>query len=247
MSENIHKNSITWRRLLPLLVLLAGLAVFFALDLGQYLNFTALGEHRQRLLNWTEAHTILAPLAYIGLYILIVTFSLPGAAVMTVSGGFIFGAFVGGAYAVVGATVGATLLFLVAKSSLGDFLLAKAGPAVKRMQAGFEANAWSYMFVLRLVPVFPFFLVNLAPAFLGVPLRIYVIATLFGIMPGGLVFALAGAGLGSVFDSGESFSLQGVLTPEMIAALCGLALLALLPVAYKKLRPKQAGSAGSVQ
>jgi len=247
MNETSHNNRFTWRRLLPPLVLLAGLGLFFALDLSQYLSFSVLAEHRQSLLAWAAAHNWLAPLAYIGLYILIVTFSLPGATVMTVSGGFVFGVWAGGAYAVVGATVGATLLFIVAKSSLGDFLLAKAGPAVKRMQSGFEANAWSYMFVLRLVPIFPFFLVNLAPAFLGVPLRIYVVATLFGILPGGLVFALAGAGLGSVFDSGQAFTLQGILTPEMIAALCGLALLAMLPVVYKKLRPKQLESSGSTQ
>ncbi len=247
MSETSHKSRFSWQRLLPLLVLILGAFAFFALDLDRYLTFSALREHRQTLLNWTSAHAWLAPLAYIGLYILIVTFSLPGATLMTVSGGFIFGTLAGGAYAVVGATVGATALFLIAKSSLGDFLLARAGPVLKRMQAGFEANAWSYMFVLRLIPIFPFFLVNLAPAFLGVPLRIYVIATLFGILPGGLVFALAGAGLGSVFDSGESFSLQGVMTPEMIAALSGLALLALLPVAYKTLRSKQMDSREGIE
>jgi len=247
MNETSHNSRFTWQRLLPLLVLIGGICVFFALDLNHYLTFSALSEHRQSLLGWTSAHVWLAPLAYIGMYILVVTFSLPGATVMTVSGGFIFGVLAGGAYAVVGATVGATLLFLVAKSSLGDFLLAKAGPVVKRMQAGFEANAWSYMFVLRLVPIFPFFLVNLAPAFLGVPLRIYVVATLFGILPGGFVFALAGAGLGSVFDSGESFTVQGVMTPEMIAALTGLALLALLPVAYKRLGARQKAKSAAKQ
>jgi len=247
MSETSHKSSFSWQRLLPLLVLLAGLATFFALDLNQYLNFTTLGEHRQVLLDWTSAHIWLAPLMYVAMYIAVVAFSLPGGAVMTISGGFLFGALAGGAYAVVGATLGATAMFLIAKTSLGDFLLAKAGPVVKKMQAGFEANAWSYMFVLRLVPIFPFFLVNLAPAFLGVPLRIYVIATLFGIMPATFVFALVGAGLGSVFDSGESFSIQGVMTPEMIAALSGLALLALLPVAYKKLRAKQLDDKGGLQ
>jgi len=247
MSETSHKSRLTWQRLLPLLFLLVGAFAFFALGLDRYLTFSALSEHRQMVLNWTSAHVWLAPLAYIGLYILIVAFSLPGATVMTVSGGFIFGVLAGGAYAVIGATVGATVLFLVAKSSLGDFLLTKAGPVVKKMQSGFEADAWSYMFVLRLVPIFPFFLVNLAPAFLGVPLRIYMIATFFGIMPGGVVFALAGAGLGRVFDSGESFTLQGVMTPEMMAALGGLALLALLPVVYKKMRTKRADATGGIQ
>jgi uncharacterized membrane protein YdjX (TVP38/TMEM64 family) len=247
MNQTSQNSRFTWQRLLPLLVLLAGLAAFFALDLNQYLNFTALSEHRQVLLDWTSSHAWLAPLIYVATYIAVVAFSLPGGAVMTISGGFLFGAMAGGIYTVVGATLGATALFLIAKTSLGDFLLAKAGPVVKKMQAGFEANAWSYMFVLRLVPVFPFFLVNLAPAFLGVPLRIYVIATLFGIMPATFVFSLVGAGLGSVFDSGETFTIQRVMTPEMIAALCGLALLALLPVAYKKLRTKQSDDKGGLQ
>jgi len=230
--------------LLPLLVLGGGLFAFFAMDLNQYLSFAALAEHRHSLLDWVGAHAWLAPLAYIGLYIVVVAFSLPGGAVMTISGGFLFGAVAGGAYAVIGATLGATALFLVAKSSLGDFLLAKAGSVVKKMQAGFEENALSYMFVLRLIPLFPFFLVNLAPAFLGVPLRVYLIATFFGIMPGSFVFALVGAGLGSVFDAGNTFSIQGVMTPQMIAALTGLAALALVPVIYKKIQGKRLNASG---
>ncbi|MDQ6972701.1 MAG: TVP38/TMEM64 family protein [Mariprofundaceae bacterium] len=244
MSTDKQKSGFSPGRVLPLVVLAAGLGGFFAFDLDAYLSFSALAEHRQTLLSWVSAHLWLAPLAYIAAYIVVVAFSLPGGAVMTISGGFLFGSIAGGVYAVIGATLGATALFLVAKSSLGDFLLAKAGPVVKKMQAGFEANAWSYMFVLRLVPVFPFFLVNLAPAFLGVPLRIYVVATLFGILPATFVFALVGAGLGSVFDSGQAFSIQGVMTPEMIAALTGMALLALLPVVYKKIQGKRSDVAG---
>jgi len=166
----------------------------------------------------------------------IVAFSLPGALVMTVSGGFLFGAIAGASYAVIGATLGAVALFLAAKTSLGDYLLAKAGGSMKKMQRGFAENALSYLFVLRLVPLFPFFLVNLAPAFLGVPLRIYFIATLFGIMPATFVFASAGSGLGSVLDQGGEISLQGVMTPEILGSLFGLALLSLLPVIYKYLR-----------
>lgn len=238
MNETSENSRFTWQRLLPLLVLIGGVFAFFALGLNHYLTFSALSEHRQMLLNWSSAHTWLAPLSYITLYIVVVAFSLPGGALMTISGGFLFGALSGGVFAVIGATLGAVALFLIAKTSLGDFLLARAGPAIKKMQAGFKADVWSYMFVLRLVPIFPFFLVNLVPAFLGVPLRIYVVATLLGIMPATFVYALVGAGLGSVFDRGESFTVQGVMTPEMMAALTGLALLALLPVVYKKLGAK---------
>jgi len=235
---------LSWQRLLPVLVLFAGLAAFFALDLDRYLSFSTLAQHRVALLAWVGSNNWLAPLIYMLIYVVVVAFSLPGGAVMTISGGFLFGALMGGIYAVAGATLGATALFLIAKTSFGDYLLAKAGPVVKKMQAGFEENALSYMFVLRLMPLFPFFLVNLAPAFLGVPLRVYVIATFFGIMPATFVFALVGAGLGSVFDSGQSFSFQGILTPQMMAALGGLALLALLPVLYKKIKGKRVSVGG---
>jgi uncharacterized membrane protein YdjX (TVP38/TMEM64 family) len=222
------------KRLIPLLALVLILVLFFAFDLGRFLGFDALAEHKAWLSAWVAAHGALAPLLYILLYIAVVAFSLPGGLVMTISGGLLFGAMPGALYAVIGATIGATALFLIAKSSLGDFLLAKAGGAVKKMQAGFSDNALSYMFVLRLVPLFPFFLVNLAPAFLGVKLRTYVIATFFGIMPATFVFALAGSGLGSVLEQGGDISLGGVMTPEIMAAFGGLALLALIPVIYKK-------------
>ena len=233
MTDN-NTSGFSWRRLLPLAVLAGVVAAFFVLGLDRYLSFNVLAEHRKMLLDSVAAHPWLAPLAYAALYVVVVAFSLPGGAVMTIAGGFLFGALFGGVLAVSGATLGATALFMLAKTSLGDFLLARAGPAVKKMQAGFKENALSYLLVLRLIPLFPFFLVNLAPAFLGVSLRVYVMATFFGIMPGTFVYALVGAGLGSVFDRGEVFSLAGVMTPQMMAALGGLAILALLPVAYKK-------------
>ncbi len=226
------------KRLMPLIVLAAVLALFYTFDLGRFLGFEALAEHKAWLSAWVEAHAILAPLLYIFIYISVVAFSLPGGLVMTISGGLLFGANLGALYAVSGATIGATALFLIAKTSLGDFLLAKAGTSVKKMQAGFADNALSYMFVLRLVPLFPFFLVNLAPAFLGVPLRIYVIATFFGIIPATYVFALTGSGLGGVLDQGGNISLSNVMTPQLMAAFAGLALLAMIPVIYKKFQSK---------
>ncbi len=228
----------TIKRFLPLLVLITVLALFYIFDLGRFISFEALAEHKAWLSAWVAAHAIIAPLLYILAYIAVVAFSLPGGLVMTISGGLLFGANLGALYAVSGATIGATALFLIAKTSLGDFLLARAGESVKKMQAGFADNALSYMFVLRLVPLFPFFLVNLAPAFLGVPLRIYVIATFFGIMPATFVFALTGSGLGAVLDQGGDISLAHVMTPQLMAAFAGLALLAMVPVIYKKFQSK---------
>jgi len=226
------------KRIMPLLIVAVILVLFFVLDLGRFLSFDALAEHRVSVLAWVNSHALLAPLVYILLYIAVVAFSLPGGLLMTVSGGFFFGALAGGMYAVLGATLGATALFLIAKTSVGDYLLSKAGDMAKKMQQGFADDALSYMFVLRLVPLFPFFIVNLAPAFLGVPLRTYVIATFFGIMPATFVYALAGSGLGSVLDQGEAVSFTGVLTPEVLAALLGLALLAVIPVVYKRVANK---------
>lgn len=222
------------KRWLPVGFLLTGLILFLVFDLGRYLSFELLREHRFTLLAQADEHLFLAALAYIAIYVVVVAFSLPGGAVMTVSGGFLFGIILGTLYAVVGATIGATVLFLIARSSLGEALKAKAGPWLARMQEGFNENALSYLLVLRLVPIFPFWLVNLAPAFLGVQLRTYLIATFIGIIPGTFVFSLIGSGLGSVFDAGKHFSLKGAMTPEVIAALVGLALLSLIPVVYKR-------------
>jgi len=225
------------RRLLPLLLLfVVAVGLFFYFDLGQLISLEALARHREWLRAQVAAHPLMTLLAYLLLYIVVVVLSLPVATVMTVAGGFLFGALPGGLYALIGATIGATLLFLIAKTSLGDDLLRRAGGGIKMMQRGFAAGAWSYMFVLRLVPLFPFFLVNLAPAFLGVPLRIYLVATLFGMMPGVFVYALAGSGIGSVLDQGEAISLAGVMTPTMIGALVGLGLLALLPLLLKRFK-----------
>lgn len=235
----MKKAGFSWRRMLPLLVLGAGLAAFFALGLDDYLSFEALRENRAWLLGAVEKSAALAALAYMAVYILIVAFSLPGGAIMTITGGFLFGQWLGTAYVVVAATIGAGVVFLAARTALGDLLRARAGPFLKKMEAGFRENALSYLFVLRLVPVFPFFIVNLVPAFLGVSLRDFAIATFFGIIPATFVYARLGVGLGSIFDAGGEFSAKAVFTPEMVTALIGLAVLALLPVAYKKLKARR--------
>ncbi len=223
-------------RLWPVALLLAGLAGFFAFDLDRHLSFETLRENRAFLTEWTAAHRAAAISIYVVIYIAVVAFSLPGGAVMTISGGFLFGPLIGASVTVIAATIGATLLFIAAKTALGDVLRAKAGPAIRTMEAGFRENELSYMFVLRLVPLFPFFLVNLAPAFLGVSLRTYVIATLFGIIPGTFVYALAGNGLGVVFDAGGTPDLGIIFKPGILFPILGLAFLALIPVVYKRMR-----------
>jgi uncharacterized membrane protein YdjX (TVP38/TMEM64 family) len=158
---------------------------------------------------------------------------------MTIAGGFLFGTLLTASLVVVSATIGATILFIVAKTALGDALRAKAGPWMSKMAQGFQENALSYLLFLRLVPAFPFFVVNLVPAFLGVPLTTYVIGTFFGIIPGTLAFAFFGASVGELLDSSEAFSLSMVLTPRLWAALIALGLIALLPIAYKKWKSRR--------
>ncbi|MFC1491849.1 TVP38/TMEM64 family protein [Nitrospinota bacterium] len=223
-------------RAAPLIILVAGMIAFFALGLDRYLSFEVLRENRHLLLRWVESYGLAAALAYMAIYAAAVAFSVPGGAVMSITGGFLFGAVWGSLYILVGATAGATLLFIVAKTSVGDYLRGRAGPWMKKMEEGFGENALSYLLVLRLVPLFPFFVVNLVPAFLGVPLSTYVLATFVGIIPGVIVYASVGAGLGSIFDAGGEFNLSGILTPQITAALIGLAVLALIPVVYKKIK-----------
>lgn len=229
----------TLRRFLPLVVLALGLGVFFALGLDRHVSFQALKEHRAELLEFVRASPVTGILVFAALYVAVVAFSLPGGAVMTIAGGFLFGPVLATSVVVISATIGASIVFIAAKTALGDALRARAGPFLARMEAGFGENALSYLLVLRLVPIFPFFIVNIVPAFLGVTLRTFFIGTLIGIVPGTFVYATVGAGLGSVFDAGDEFTAKGVLTTEIIIALVGLALLALLPVAYKWLKTRR--------
>ena len=141
----------------------------------------------------------------------------------------------------VGATIGATALFLAARYAFADLLRAKAGPAIRKMEDGFREDAFNYLLVLRLVPIFPFWLVNLVPAFLGVSLKVYVIATFIGIIPGGFVYALVGNGLGAIFDRGEVPDLLIIFQPQILAPILGLAVLAVIPVIYKKMKQRKAG------
>ena len=233
------------RRLLPVLVLATGFAAFFALGLDRYLSFDALAENRAWLKAQVAANAGLTAVLYVGAYALVAAFSIPGGAILTLLGGFLFGTWLGGAYAVTGATLGAVAVFLAARTALGDALREKAGSAIRRMQDGFNENALNYLFVLRLIPIFPFWLVNLVPAFVGVPLRTYIIGTAFGIMPGALVYASVGNGLGELLAAGERPNLGIIFRPDILGPIVGLAVLALLPVAYKTWRGRAAAKSSN--
>lgn len=216
---------------------LAVVALILALrftGLGDLLSLETLARHREALAGFVAANALLAAAAYAAIYIAAVAFSVPGAVVLTLAGGLLFGAVAGTALTVAAATIGATLVFLFARRIFGADALERLGPRAAKLAEGIRRDAASYLLVLRLVPLFPFFLVNLVPAFCGVRLPVFVLTTLFGILPGTAVFSLAGAGLGEVLAAGGQFEIGRVLTPTILGALLGLAALSLAAIPLRR-------------
>ena len=236
------ENSLSLRRAIPLLIIAAGSALGLFI-FGDFLSFEALRDNRDALLAWRDQNYLTAALAYMLAYIIVVAFSLPGATVMTLTGGFLFGLAAGTGLSVVAATTGAVCIFLAARAGLGDALHARLNAQsgegmLARIEKGLHENEISYLFLMRLVPVIPFFIANLAPAFLGVSLRNFVLTTFFGIIPGGLVYTSIGAGLSEVFARGETPDLGLLFEPVVIGPILGLAALAALPILIKLIRRK---------
>lgn len=225
-----------WQRLLPIGVIIAALVVFFALGGPEYISLDALRDHKDSLSRFVKANFLVAIGAFILIYAVLTAISIPGAWVMSLLGGFLFGTLVGGGAIVVGATIGATCLFLAARYAIGDFLKAKTqGSYIKKFEEGLKENELSYLFILRLIPAFPFFVVNFVPALFDVKVRNYVLSTFFGIMPGSFVYASVGQGLETILADGGEASLSGLMfQPKVIFPILGLIALSLLPVFYKK-------------
>ncbi len=234
MSEQTQNNAFSGRRLLPLGVLvIAGLA-FVAFGGRHYLTAAVLAEHREWLTGLVTQGGVGASLVFIAVYAGLVALSVPGAWIFTVASGFLFGPWLGTGYALVGATLGATAIFLAARTGLAG-LLARAGPRLRRLEAGFHDNALSYLLVLRLIPVFPFWLVNLAAGATGMRTATYVAATFLGMIPATFVFASLGSGIGEAVSGGEPGA-SLLFRPGVLLPIVGLAALALLPVFYKRWR-----------
>lgn len=245
-------------KVLPLVVIVAAAVVVFVMGWHRELSLEALASHRAALDSFIRSHFTLALLAYVVIYILAAALSVPGGLFLTVTGGILFGWLIGGLAAAVGATIGATILFLVARGALRDFVLRKAGPRVQKLAAGFQADALNYLLFLRLVPAFPFWLVNIAAAILGVSLGTFVLATSIGILPATFAFAFVGSGLDSVLAAQEQayqaclaaarpdcrlgFNLKAAVTPQILLALTFLGVLALLPVIVKRWRSRRQAS-----
>ncbi|HEX2580684.1 MAG TPA: TVP38/TMEM64 family protein [Dongiaceae bacterium] len=225
-----------WLRWLALALLLVALGTVWVSGAAEWLSPSALRIHYGEWRAFVEAHFLWAALIFFLAYVVCVALSVPGGTILTVFGGCLFGALWGTALAVCAATSGAVIIFLIARSSLGAFLRARAGPWLVKLQDGFARDEWSYMFALRFLPIVPFWVANLAPALLNVRLRVFAVATLLGIIPGTAIYATFGAGLGELIVQNQEFSLRGILTPKIIGAFVALAVVALLPALARRLR-----------
>ncbi|KZL15508.1 TVP38/TMEM64 family protein [Pseudovibrio ascidiaceicola] len=233
-----------------LFVILAVSAYGISQGWHQQITISNLIKNQQLLSGYLAEYPILTPLIYFVVYTLAVALSFPGASLLTIAGGFLFGWFFGGLLTVLAATIGAALLFIAAKTSVGATLKARAGPFLDKMSEGFRKNAFSYLLFLRLTPVFPFWLVNIAPALFHVPLSTYLIATFVGIIPGTFAYAFVGAGLDSVILAQEQANpgcsaagtceveISALITPELIWAFAALGLVALIPPIVQRFRGK---------
>jgi uncharacterized membrane protein YdjX (TVP38/TMEM64 family) len=243
------------RRLVPLAVIVVASGGVIALGWHRQLSFEMVAHHHDALRDFIAMHRVSAVAAYVALYVTAVALSLPVGLYLTVSGGILFGVVVGGAAATVGATVGAIAIFLIAKSAVGEHLARRAGPLAEKLAQGFRADAFNYLLFLRLVPIFPFWLVNLVPALCGVRLASFAAATALGVIPATFVFAFVGAGLDSVITAQQvayrsclaaghpdcrlAFHMNAAITPELLSALVALGVLALVPVAVKRFRARR--------
>lgn len=237
-------------RFLPLAVLILATAAVFATGAHRYLGLGSLIAHRDRLQAFVDANAVEAVALYMLVYVACVALSIPSSVFLTILGGFLFGWLVGVAAAVVSATIGAVVVFSIARTSIGDILLRKAGPRLQGLARGFRQDAFSYLLFLRFLPVFPFWLTNLSAAVFGVRLRTFALATVIGIVPGTCAFAVAGVGLDSVIAAqraayeaclaaggggcGFDIDLAALITPQLVLALAALGAASLVPVLLKR-------------
>ncbi len=243
--------TIALRRWLPLLILAGLVLCAYGLGLYKYLSLEVIAANRDFLSSYVASHLLLALLIYAVTYIGVVALSLPGAAILSILGGFIFGWALSAPVSVIAATIGAIIVFQIVKTSLGATMAKKAGPFVQRLSDGFAKDAFNYLLFLRLIPAFPFFVVNAVAGVCRVPLKTFIIATFVGITPGSFVFAWLGRGLGSVIDAQSvkhnaciaekglancpfELSVSSLVTPQLLLAFVALGVVSLVPVAFKK-------------
>ncbi len=239
LPETAATPSPVWLRLWPVYVIVGGLVAAWAFGLFDFLSIDTLRSQREALTGFVSERPVLAVAIYIAVYAAATIFMLPGALWITIAGGLLFGLAGGTAATVAGATLGASTLFLAARSSFGGLLREKAGGFVRKMEAGFNEDALSWMFAMRLMPAVPFPVANIAPALLGAKYWQYALSTAVGIIPGVLAYTWIGASLGATFDAGETESLRDAVG-NFVPAFIALGVVALIPIAWKRLSGRKA-------
>ncbi len=220
-------------RRLPMVVILLGFIAFMLSDARHAVSFENLSRNHEEIHAWVQLHPARALLGYGLIYVVIAAFALPLSAWATLGSGYLFGPWVGTALVVVSATLGAVILFLAARGALSGLFRARAGGFVQRLEDGFKKDAFNYLLVLRLIPILPFAIVNIVPALLGVRLKIFIAATVIGILPASFIYVWLGNGLGTILARGEAPNFDVIFEPRILCGLIGLALLALLPLAFR--------------
>ncbi len=228
------------KRFLPLVVIVAALTAFILLGGPKYINLDSLRDNQEFLKAFVANNYLLAVVGFVVIYAILVAISVPGAGFLSIFAGFLFGLTTGVPAVIIGATIGATILFLVVRSAFGAGLAAKAGPFMAKFEKGLKENELSYLFILRLVPIFPFFIVNIVPPLFDVKLRNYVLTTFLGIIPGSFVYVSVGNGIGDALSAGQDVPLSGLMfRPAVILPILGLMLLSMIPIVYKKYSKKK--------
>ena len=218
-----------WQRFFPLVILLGLLAVVFANGWHEQLSLDTLRNNQEALQSWVADNLLLA----------VLSISVPGALWFTIGAGFLFGTWIGTGVAVIGATIGATIIFLAARFAFADWVRSRFGKYVEKLQDGFSQDAFTYVVILRLIPVLPFFGINIATALLNVPVRAYFFGTLIGVIPGAYVYATLGSKISELAAAGDVPGFADLLTPDVIGAMVAFAFLAILPWAYRRFTGKK--------
>lgn len=222
-----------------LLILVTALLILLYVGLDKYLTFDFLRVHRVLLLSFSSQHIILTSVAFILLYIVLVAISFPGASYLTILGGFLFGTYLATVYVVISATIGSIGVFLAVRRAVNPLVSDQATGVINKMRQGFQENESRYLFFLRILPVFPFWAVNVAAAVFNVHLMTFIVVTFIGIAPGTFIYASLGSGLGHILDENKAPNMMLLFEPHVLLPLVALALLSLLPVFYRKIRQKR--------
>ena len=223
-------------KILPIAFLIISIIAFFSFGGQNYLSLNVLKENYQSIIAFANSYFLLSILVFSCLYIVVVALSIPGATIMTLLGGLLFGLVLGSFIVVISATLGASIVFFAVRTALGDSLKTKG--SIEKMRRGFEKDVFNYLLALRLIPIFPLFIINIAAGIFGVKFRDFFWATLLGMVPGSVVYVWVGTSFAYAIQQGDEINLGIILEPQFIVPIVALAILLVVPVFIKKFNKK---------